>query len=255
MSEEKDFDPESMDLPPSREFEEAAGLLAYGASPRKPPARVKAELMASLRPQPARSFAAFRWVIAAGAVAAVAALLLIPRLFRNRAQSEFVAIRGDVTVDGHAVSSGASLAPGQIISVPADGEAVVNIDGRAGFRLSRGARASISRDGDGIRVRLAKGWILSAVKTGTPYTVAAEHAEASALGTDFMVKEENGWAQVCICHGRLRLSGFSEATIASAHHYAISQPAFPVASAEGQKGHTDDEISSLRTLLGFSPSK
>ena len=168
---------------------------------------------------------------------------------------ELLTVRGEVTVDGHAASAGERLAPGRTISVSADGEAVVRIGGRAGFRLTHGAQAIIVRDDEIVDVRLMKGWILSAGKTGTSYTVRTERGEASALGTDFMVKEEQGWAQVCICHGRLRLSGFSEATIAAEHHYAVAQPAFPVATAEGQKGHTDAEIASLRALLRFEPSR
>lgn len=250
MSEKEDFDPESMELPPSREFDEAAALLAFGAAERKPPVHVKARLMASLRSKPARSFVPSRWAIAAGAIAA---LLLAVRILHGRAQPELLAVRGEVTVDGHAASAGERLAPGRTISVSSDGEAVVRVGGRAGFRLSHGAQAVIVRDDKVVNVRLIKGWILSAVKTGTPYTVQTEHGEASALGTDFMVKEEQGWAQVCICHGRLRLSGFPAATIAAEHHAATTQTAFPNAAAEGQKGHTDAEIASLRALLRFDP--
>jgi hypothetical protein len=251
MSEEKDFDPKSMELPPSREFDEAAALLAYAASERKPPARLKANLMASLRPKSAFSLPAPGWLLAAGALAA---LLIVPRFFKAAPRPEILSLRGDVRIDGRAVSVGDILGKGRVISVSPDGEAVVRIPGRAGFRLSRGAEAEIVRNDDAIEVRLTKGWILSAVKSGTPYTVATEHGAASALGTDFMVKAEGGWACVCICHGRLGLRGFSQTVIAAEHHYALAQPRFPAAEADAV-GHSDAEIDSLRRQLRLDQPK
>jgi ribosomal 50S subunit-recycling heat shock protein len=252
MKKEENFEPASMGLPHSSEFDETAALLAYGATERKPPAHVKARLMASLRSKPERSGNSLRWIIAAGAIAT---LLLVPRFFSARAQSEFLVVRGAVTVDGHVVSAGERLALGQTISVPADGEAVVRIGKRAGFRLTHGAQAQIARDDSSVEIRLRKGWILSAVKTGTPYTVVTDHGRTSALGTDFIVKTEDGWAWACICHGRLGLSGFPQETIAAEHHAHILQPLFPSQKAEPRKGHTDEDIASLRALLHFDSSK
>jgi hypothetical protein len=245
--EEDDFNAESLDLPRSREFTEAGALLSCAAGERKPPARLKTRLMASLRPA-SPWIVARNWTIGA---AAFAALLFALFSSMNGPAAVVLEARGDVRIDGMPAASGAKLRSGQSVSVSGDAEAFVSVGGRAGFRLSRDAEARLVTEGKAIEVRLKSGWLLSAVKTGTPYAVAVEHGKVSALGTDFIVKVRDGLAYTCICHGKLGLVGFPQDRIESAHHGAIAQKGFPSGAAVGMEGHSDEETAALRRRLGL----
>lgn len=252
MEDKNPLDAESLDLPPSRELDEAAALLAYAAAERKPPAHLKDRLMASIHPA-APPFPLKRWAWPAVAAMAAAALLVV---FRQRApvvEASLVAARGEVLIDGRAASAGARVGWDSVIEVRGEGEAVVRVDGRAGFRLSQGGRAALLRGENGaLLVRLSEGWLLNAVKTGTPYAVVSEHSRVSALGTDFIVKVRDGRAYACICHGRIALEGdFPRKEMASAGHAASMEPLYEPGPEGPLDGHSDEDIARLRALVGL----
>ncbi|MBI5246239.1 MAG: hypothetical protein HY923_03595 [Elusimicrobia bacterium] len=252
MTDDKDpLNAKSLDLPPSRELDEAAALLAYAAVERNPPAELKDRLMAGLRPVPTW-YQGKRWLRPAAAAALASVLLFVMWTRTPRSGPILIASQGAVTVDGRAAAAGARVSWGSVIEVSSDGEAVVRVDDRAGFSLSRGGRAALSRDGAALSVRLFSGWLLSAVKTGTAYAVVTEHSRVSALGTDFIVKVRDARAYVCICHGHLGLGGdFPEPEIASQAHGSLTEPLYKPGSEGAMEGHSDDAIARLRDLVGL----
>ena len=155
-------------------------------------------------------------------------------------------------IDGRAASAGSRVNGGSVLTVSPDGEAVVRVGDSAGFSLSRGGRAVLAREGGVIEARLSSGWLLSAVKTGTAYSVATSHSRISALGTDFIVKVRDGKAYVCICHGRIGLAGnFPKTELASKAHASLSEPLYEPGDEGGMEGHADDDIARLRMLTGL----
>jgi hypothetical protein len=233
----------------SQDLGEAAAFLAYAAPERRPPAYIKDRLMASLRPAHAPFFSKRR-VFPVVVATTSAVLLAVIWLRAPDHDARVVAVGGGVTVDGRAVAAGDPVSWGSVIEVPLDGEAVVRLGDRAVFKLSRGGRATLARSGDALSVRLSAGWLLSAVKTGTPYAVLTEHSRISALGTDFIVKVRGGRAYACICHGRIGLEGdFPVPEIASQGHRALSEPLYEPGMEGGLEGHDDEEIARLRAAL------
>lgn len=239
MSEKKeDFTSESLNIP-SRLFEETSSLLAYAVPSRRPPSRLKTRVMAALKPEPPAPALA-RWATAA----ALTVLLLCPLLLRPALPLSLLSSKGTVTISGGAVQ------------VSPEAEALLGIGGRAVLKLSHGARAVIRRRGRLIEVQLKEGWALSAVRPGTSYRVATDFGSAEALGTTFIVKAENTRAYVCICRGKLLLSGpFPSGEISAAHHYDVflapPQPPVPAGATGSMEGHSDVETDSLNRLLSF----
>lgn len=236
-----------------REAQEAAGLLAFSAPERRPPPELKARVLTGARAASlSRAPRAFlpRWA-AASLGAACAAALLVWSL-RPAPRAVLADVRGAVRVDGRAANAGETVAPGATVTVAEDGQAVLVFGARAAVRLLHGAGVSY-RESRGLEVELKAGWILSAVKTGTAYRVATAQGRVAALGTDFLVKAQKHDTYLCMCHGRLELSGdFGRAEVASQNHggwvftadRAPSQPDYGT-----MEGHADHDISSLRAFL------
>ncbi len=232
---------------------EIAALLAHAAPERRPPAALKGRIMASLRGDVRPPLVSRRWALPAFAAATAVVLLAVYMIPRGSESITVVSTAGAVSVGGRPASAGAGVSGGQEISVAADGEAVVRIGGAGGFRLSRGGRARVhARDG-GVEVVVDSGWLLNAVRNGARYSVKTPHSRVTALGTDFIVKVREGRAYVCICHGRIGLSGdFPEPEISSEGHGALQEPSFTPDGAYGLQGHSDAEIGELRAAIGLS---
>jgi len=239
MSTEDPFNPKSLDLEPSREFDEAAALMAYGAAPRRPPAGVKQRLMKAIAPAPAA------WRAWAVPSLAFAVLLLVPYVFlRSRPVAEIVA--------SSAGGIGGSIASGQTIISPSDGEILIRVGKDAVLKLSHGAEATITRKGDTLTVELKSGWLLSSVRHGQAYRVVTARGAVEALGTEFFVRIRPDKDYICICEGRLRLSGaFPMTEIASeAHSDAwMDGSTKPEHASWSMEGHGDEDWQALRRLL------
>jgi ferric-dicitrate binding protein FerR (iron transport regulator) len=249
MNRQDPFEAKDMDLPASREFDETAALLALAAAPRRPPAALKAGLLRAIRPEPRKSRARLWRLVPA---AAFAALLLAPLKLARRPAAQIVSSRGTVSISGRAAAAGAPLRVGETLAVAPAGEAIVRIGSRAVFRLSHGGRAVISRAGSEIELSLLDGWALSAVGKGDSYSVVTAHGRIAALGTVFIVRAGAQRDYVCICNGRLLLSGdFPARQIAARHHFDvyISSDAAPAPAAGPLDGHTDGEIETLKAFL------
>lgn len=261
MEHEK-FDPRSMDLEPSRAFDEASGLMAYGAGLRVPPAHLRSKVMAAIRPASELPLGASPggalWRKAAAAAAILAAAVALSIYARPEGAS-LAAVEGGALIGGKPAGVGAALPMGAVIEVPPDGRAVVRIGRRAGFELSRGARAILERTAaNAIELRLDSGWALSAVKTGTPYRISTPHGAARAVGTDFIVKASAERTYACICRGRLVLTGpFPDQTVAADHHADFiiepGQAPKPAGRWSSLDGHRDEAIGALRGRLGLRP--
>jgi hypothetical protein len=250
MNPQDPFDPRELDLPASREFGETAALLALAVAPRRPPAALKTRLMSAIRPEPRQSPA---WLWRLLPAAAVAALLLVPALrLVRRPAARIVSSQGTVLISGRAAGAGSPLRVGETIAVAPDGEALVRVGGRAVFRLSHGGRAVITRAGADIEVRLLDGWALSAVNKGNPYSVVTAHGRIAALGTVFIVRAGPERDYVCICSGRLLLTGdFPAREIAARHHLDVylSSGSAPVPAAGPMDGHTDADLAVVEAAL------
>jgi hypothetical protein len=238
MNTEDPFDPKSLDLVPSREFDEAASLMAYGTAPRRPPAGVKSRLMKEIVPAPAS------WRSWAVPALAFAVLLLVPYFFfRSRPVAEIVS-------SSHGVA-GETIASGQTITSPADGEVLMRVGQDAALKLSRGGEATITRKGEALTVVLKSGWLLSSVRHGQTYRVVTARGEVAALGTEFFVRIRPDKDYVCICKGRLRLSGAFPATeiAAEAHSDAWMDGATkPEHAAWSMEGHGDGDWEKVRLI-------
>ncbi|MBI5240375.1 MAG: FecR domain-containing protein [Elusimicrobia bacterium] len=250
MNEPDPLDPKSLDLPDSREFAQTAALLALAADPLAPPPALKARLLAAIRPEPEPRRARLGWLLPA---AALAALLLAPVLKPARAPAaRLVSAQGAISIAGRAAAAGAPLRVGETVAVEPGGEALVQVGGGAAVRLTHGGRAVLRRAGSDIEVGLLAGWALSAVAPGRPYAVVTAHGRIAALGTVFLVRAGPRRDYVCICRGRLRLTGgFGEAELAAEGHrdVFISDDAPPVPAAGPLDGHTDADIAAATAAL------
>lgn len=248
MNRKDPFRPEELDLPASKEFAELAGLLALAAPAQTPPAPLKGKVMSALYDPAQPPFTGRRRWAAAGAAAFAASLLL---LFLGRPKAVLLGVSGEAAVDGLAAASGAVLREGSVVSVEGASEAVVLLKGRAAVRLSRGGRIRLDSLGASPKVTQLSGWALSAVKSGTPYSLMTpEGAAVSALGTDFLTKLSGGSLYVCLCRGRVGLKGFDFDRLAAQGHRAARQRGYQGAS-EGLSGHADSDIASLRAEAGL----
>lgn len=238
MNTEDPFDPKSLDLEPSREFDEAAAFLAYGAAPRRPPAELKRRLMKAIAPAPAA------WRVWAVPSLAFAVLLLVPYfLLRSRPVAEIVS--------SSFLDAGSSIASGQTITTPADGEVVVRAGKDAVLKLSHGAEATITRKGEALTVALKSGWLLSSVRHGQAYRVVTARGEVAALGTEFFVRVRPDKDYVCICAGRLRLTGaFPTTEIAAEGHYDVWMDGStkPKQASWAMEGHGDADWEEVRRI-------
>lgn len=238
MNTEDPFDPKSLDLEPSREFDEAAALMAYWTASRRPPARAKNRLMKAISPAPAA------WRAWAAPSLAFAVLLLVPYFFfRSRPVGEIVS-------PSHGGAGGA-IASGQTIISPSDGEMLIRVGQDAVLKLSHGAEAAITREGKSLTVALKSGWLLSSVRHGQEYRVVTARGEVAALGTEFFVRVRPDKDYICICKGRLRLSGAFPATeIASEGHYDawLDGSTKPEHASWSMEGHGDDDWKEVRRI-------
>ena len=238
MNTEDPFDPKSLDLEPSREFDEAASLMAYGAAPRRPPAGLKHRLMKAIAPVPAA------WRAVAVPLLAFAVLLLVPYFFfRPRPVAEIVA-----SASG---GIGSSIASGQTIISPSDGEILMRVGKDAVLKLSHGAEARITRKGDALTVELKSGWLLSSVRHGQAYRVVTARGAVDVLGTEFFVRIRPDKDYVCICEGRLRLSGAFPTTeiAAEAHSDAwMDGSTKPEHASWSMEGHGDEDWKEVRRI-------
>ena len=161
-------------------------------------------------------------------------------------------MRGSVSIDGRPARAGERLKPGQMITVADGSEAVLLIGERVAARLLHGGEAVLADRSD-IHLELRKGWLLSAVVSGTPYSVVTEHGRISALGTDFMTRSQAGETFFCICHGRLKISGpFGEVQVESTNHggKVFTKSLSPHETPHGtMEGHMPGDITSLRAFL------
>lgn len=233
---------------------EIAALLAHAAPERRPPASMKGRVMASLREDARPAISIRRWAMPAFAAATAVAILIVYLMPRSAERITLVFSVGDVALDGRLAADGSGVSYGQEISVSGDGEAIVRIGSAGGFKLSRGGRARVLSHDNGVEVVVDSGWLLNSVRTGARYSVKTPRSRVAALGTDFIVKVREGRAYVCICHGRISLSGdFPEPELASENHDALAEPAFPPDGAVGMQGHSDADIAELRGKIGLPP--
>jgi len=238
MNTEDPFDPKSLDLEPSREFDEAASLMAYGAAPRRPPAGIKRRLMKAIAPAPAA------WRAWAVPSLAFAVLLLVPYFFlRSRPVAEIV--------DASSGASGSSIASGQTINAPPDGEILLRVGKDAVLKLSHGGEATITRKGGALTVNLKSGWLLSSVRHGQSYRVVTARGAVDVLGTEFFVRIRPDKDYVCVCAGRLRLSGaFPTAEIAAEAHTDawMDGSTKPEHAGWSLEGHGDADWEAVRRI-------
>ena len=164
------WNPDELELP-EREANELAGFIAESTPPRRPPVPLKVKILAAARAQQSgseRPWRSFDWRVGSGLAAACALFLTLFSLGTRRPEAVLAEVRGVVTIDGQPAKAGAGLRSGQLVAVSEDGQAVITFGGRAAARLLRGAEMSF-QSGSSIGVNLRRGWLLSAVVTGTPY--------------------------------------------------------------------------------------
>lgn len=128
---------------------------------------------------------------------------------------------------------------------------LVRVGNDAVLKLSHGAEATITREGKSLTVALKNGWLLSAVRQGQAYRVVTARGEISALGTEFFVRIRPDKDYVCICEGRLRLSGAFPTTEISAEAHSdawMDGSTKPEHAGWSMEGHGDDEWKDVRRI-------
>ena len=137
-------------------------------------------------------------------------------------------------------------------SAHAIGNAAMHISsGQADLMLAGGAEATITREGKSLTVALKNGWLLSSVRQGQAYRVVTARGEIAALGTEFFVRIRPDKDYVCICEGRLRLSGAFPTTEISAEAHSdawMDGSTKPDYAGWSMEGHDDDEWKEVRRI-------
>ncbi len=236
------------------DLQAAALFLSLSAPAQEPPARVKARLMGRIGA--GRGFAWARNLALAASVLVLAGLAGV--WIQRRAADSWtaVSVTGEVRADGRPVKAGAAVRPGQLLAAAEGASADLRLGKGAVVRLMPGAEAAAVREGGGVLVRLQKGGLLSLVKTGDKFKVKTPVTAASVRGTVFYVQVDSPQkTYVCICRGRLGLeTGRLSGTLTATHHHAVD------VTLDGggrmvpgtMRGHTDEDIASLRSRAPFS---
>jgi ferric-dicitrate binding protein FerR (iron transport regulator) len=232
------------------DFRTIALALPLSIPPQEPSPWVKARLMNQIQTPPRTAW--LRPLAMAAALLACAGLNWM-WVQRRVASWEVAGLTGTLQADGRDVRAGGRIRPGQRLATGEGGQADIRLASRAVLRLKAHSEAVIEREQKGFLVRLAKGGLLSQVKTGTPFSVQTPLAAAAVRGTVFYIQTDApNHTYACICSGRFHLeaAGFSEDREAE-HHQALVLTARDgkVRTAPGALiGHSDDDVQALQAL-------
>ncbi len=233
------------------DFQAAADMLPASVPPVQPPARVKSELMAKIRPPRPKT-----WMRSLALAASILLAIGLSALWKRQtppAPLQIVRMAGTIHVDGKTVLPPVKVRQGRAISAGPASSADIQVASNAVFRLSPDSEATVIQENGGYVVNLEKGSILSLVKSGTSYKVKTPWITASALGTVFYVQTDApDQFSLCICRGSFRIDGPGFSREMSGRHNHLT---LLVASGQTRESspaplrHSDREIAELEKLL------
>lgn len=180
-------------------------------------------------------------------------------------------VEGAVTVNGEPAVAGRIVVPGDVLEVPAGGEALLVMAkdaflARGATRLEFVATPSSRTAGQAWGVnpadilRLVTGRLLSVLGPG-PRQLRTPTATIGIRGTGIYVEAEPDRSYVCTCYGTVDLAAGADPqqreTISTRHHEAprfVYGPGAPRAIERATVfNHTDSELIMLESLVGRTP--
>jgi hypothetical protein len=165
---------------------------------------------------------------------------------------------GTATVNGQAAKVGSPVKMGDRIETGPAGKAVVVLKGDAFLMHPKTIIEVRGRDNTLTDMLVAGGRVLS-VFAKKPVTVKASVATIGIRGTGAYLEVEPDGVYFCLCYGEALVEGakMEPRTVKTTHHETplMLREAGGVMRADpaGFKGHTDDELVMLETLVGREP--
>lgn len=170
--------------------------------------------------------------------------------------------RGSVTVNGEPAQAGMELTVGDIITVPASGEAHVIPGQRDIIRLMESTTVVIPPGYRGLdlekggMIAVLGGWYARRMDQDTTFRVSAGFAEVGAKATAFVVFR-GARVYACACYGQVSVSsGTAKRSVKSTHHDSMTIAATADGGATISNSavilHDDRTIERLASRAGIS---
>ena len=165
---------------------------------------------------------------------------------------------GTATVNGQAAKIGTPVKLGDRIETGAAGKAVVVLKGDAFLLHPKTIIEVKGRDNTLTDMLVASGRVLS-VFSKKPVTIKAAIATIGIRGTGAYLEVEPAGVYFCLCYGEALVEGpkMETKTVKTTHHETPlmlrETGGIMRADLAGFKGHTDDELVMLETLVGREP--
>ncbi len=165
---------------------------------------------------------------------------------------------GTATVNGQPAKVGTPVKMGDRIETGAAGKAVVVMKGDAFLLHPKTIIEVRGRDNTLTDMLVAGGRVLS-VFSKKPVTIKAAVATIGIRGTGAYLEVEPGGVYFCLCYGEALVEGpkMEAKTVKTTHHETplmlSENGGIMRAELAGFKGHTDDELVMLETLVGREP--
>jgi|GEM_PF-2356777 len=149
-------------------------------------------------------------------------MALLHRLQNQALYAHVLRTQGRLTLNGQRLKPQTKILSGQTFSTGHRSTADLRIPNIAILRVGQKTRAYFVQQKDQVTVELETGFIISRVKTGTPYTVHTAATTVEARGTLFIVKKESARATyVCLCQGKILISAPDLQQELSGDHEAV----------------------------------
>lgn len=174
-------------------------------------------------------------------------------------------VSGQVNLNGTQAFVGDAVPDGAVVETGKNSFCAVVFDDRNAVSIGAETRLTLSLDGPQKTIDIVKGVVASLVRRlarvrvgkSYPYTVKTPTAICGVRGTAFFVKVEGpNRTYVCLCNGRLDLSGAAGGKVehlSAAHHQAFfvdRKGASVIMSQAPMSFHTDGDMEALGTLIG-----
>ena len=165
---------------------------------------------------------------------------------------------GAATVNGNAAKVGTAVKMGDRIETAAGAKAVVVLKGDAFLMHPKTIIEVRGRDNTLTDMLVAGGRVLS-VFSKKPVTIKAAVATIGIRGTGAYLEVEPGGVYFCLCYGEALVEGanMEAKTVKTTHHETplMLRETGGIMRAEpgGFKGHSDDELVLLESLVGREP--
>ena len=167
-------------------------------------------------------------------------------------------LEGAATVNGQPAKVGTVVKMGDRIETAAGGKAVVVLKGDA-FLMHPKTIIEVKGRDNSLAEMLVQGGRVLSVFSKKPVTIKAAVATIGIRGTGAYLEVDPAAVYFCLCYGEALVEGanMEAKTVKTTHHETplMLRETGGIVRAEpgGFKGHTDDELIMLETLVGREP--